>query len=108
MVQTSALRGYLMGEKVDIKDEPFKDLVVIINGVPASLEVLGGIKYGEREFIVVTNLPILEISNTEYEIFELIREDGKVSIQSIEDISAYETLVEMWQAKVMEDEEHEA
>jgi hypothetical protein len=100
-------------EKEIYNREPFKDLVTVINGIPTELNVIGGLKTEDgREWLIITDMPILEIGNDEYEIFQLIREEGKISIQSIdtqsnnyENLELYNELVEMWE-KVLE--EHEA
>jgi hypothetical protein len=98
-------------EKETYTNEPFKDLITVINGVPTELNVLGGMKTEDgREWLVITDMPILEIGAEEYEIFQLVRSEEKISIKSIdtksnnyENLDLYNELVEMWEKVVEED-----
>jgi hypothetical protein len=90
-----------------------KDLFIVVNDLPVELNILGGMKTEDgREWLVITDVPALEISEDEYEIFELTRNDGKVSILSIdtqsnnyEHLELYNELVELWETKVAETED---
>lgn len=87
-----------------INGEPFQGLVVVVNGIPAELNVVGGIRYADEEYLIITDMAILEIDPDEYEIFKLIREDENISIQSLTDENFYSFLADMWVERVEEEE----
>lgn len=91
----------------EIYTEPFKDLVILVNGVPAELNVIGALKHGEKEYLVINDMDVFNLSADEYGIMELVRYEGHVSIKWVEDEEFHNTLCDMWEKAVDEMEEED-
>lgn len=90
----------------------FDDLMIVVGNEAHKLNVLGIMQFGEAELIVLTDVPVLEILPGEYEIFYLIRENGRLSISDIETDTLYDSLCEMWEEnfekELVEDSENDS
>lgn len=86
----------------------FEDLMIVIGDTPVKLNVIGLLRVGEDDVVVITDCPPLEIGDKEYELFHLILEEGKASIRDIEDDTLYEKLCNLWEVKIMEDKENDS
>jgi uncharacterized protein YrzB (UPF0473 family) len=89
-----------------VENNSLDGLFIVVNELPVELNILGGMKVKDNEYLVIHNLPALEIGENEYEIFRLHRhEGGHVTIASIEDENEYDQICELWETKVAETED---
>lgn len=84
-------------------DDLLKDLFIVVNGVPTNLNVVGTLKNDKAEYLVVTDLPIMDIGKDEYTILGLMREEeGKISVYVLEK-EEHDFLCDKWEAYLKED-----
>lgn len=87
---------------------PFKDLMIIVEDKPMKLNVIGLMKVGEDEVLIVSDVPALEIGPREYEIFHLIRDGESMSIKDIESDELYQRLCNIWEERIREDKSNDS
>lgn len=78
----------------------FDDLRMVIDGKVHVLNVEGLMSMDGKEYVVVTDLPALDIEADTYCIFRLLRNNGKVEIEDVVDDAFYDLLCEAWEEAV--------
>jgi hypothetical protein len=86
----------------------FNDLMIVVEGKPVKLNVIGLLNVGGDEVIVLTDCPPLNIKENEYELFHLLRENGSLSIQDITNYELYQKLCTIWEEKIAEGMENDS
>ena len=83
--------------------ELFADLHIVVEGNPVKLNVIGIMNIGGDEVIVISDVPALNIGPNEYDIFHLDKDGDTVGIASIENEGLHQTLCNIWEERVWEE-----
>lgn len=104
--RTTVLRGSFEVERTKVtRGDPF-GYFIVVDGKPTRLNAIGFIRYKEKYYIILTDMPEFGISSEEYGIAEIegIKEQQPV-LKDVEDEEVYKELCELWETSTEEIDE---
>ena len=98
----------LQAVRQEIK-ERVNNLHIVVNEKPVKVNAVGYIGHMDKEYVVVNNMPEMDLDPDNYDILE-IKEDlnsNIIVLFSIQSESLYETLCNMWELWLEEGESND-